>query len=104
MPGPIKKLLISQINDSRDFLNNTVIPQIKNGEYFDLKDKISEIKAPTLILWGKHDLVVKFNVAERFKRDIPISELQLIENAAHSPQLEVPTEVATSINKFIQKR
>lgn len=104
MPGPIKKMLISQINDSRDFLNNSIIPQIKNGQYFDLKDKINQITAPTLILWEKHDKVVKFNVAERFNRDIPISEIEIIENASHSPQLEVPSAVATSINTFIQKK
>lgn len=104
MPGPIKKMYISQINNSRDFLNNTVIPQIKKGEYFDLKDKINEIKTPTLILWGKHDEVVKFNVAERFNRDIPISKIEVIENASHSPQLEVPNVVATSINDFLKNK
>lgn len=103
MPGSIKKMYISQINNSRDFINNTIIPQIKNGDYFDLKNKINEIKAPTLILWGKHDKVVKFNVAERYDRDIPLSEIEVIENASHSPQLEVPNVVASSIEKFIQK-
>lgn len=97
-------MYISQINNSRDFLNNIIIPQIKNGDYFDLKDRISEIKAPTLILWGKHDKVVKFNVAERYNRDIPISEIEVIDNASHSPQLEVPNVVATSINSFIKKK
>ncbi|GAA3521614.1 hypothetical protein GCM10022393_40040 [Aquimarina addita] len=104
MPRPLKKMYISQINDSRDFLNNSIIPQIKKGKYFDLKDSINKIKAPTLILWGKHDKVVKFNVAERYNRDIPISEIEVIKNASHSPQLEVPNVVATSINKFIQKK
>lgn len=103
MPGPVKKELISQINESRDFLNNSIIPKIKNGAYFDLKDSIYKIKAPTLILWGKHDQVVKFNVAEHFRRGISISKIEVIENASHSPQLEVPNLVATSINKFIQK-
>jgi len=104
LPGPIKKMYISQINGSRDFLNNEIIPQIKNGKYFDLKDEISQIKAPTLILWGKHDAVVKFNVAERYNRDILLSEIEIIENASHSPQLEVPEVVAISINDFIQKK
>ncbi|WP_055447438.1 alpha/beta fold hydrolase [Lacinutrix mariniflava] len=104
LPGPIKKMYISQINESRDFLNNNIIPQIKNGQYFDLKNNINQIKAPTLILWGKHDAVVKFNVAERYKRDIPLSEIEIIENASHSPQLEVPEVVATSINSFIQNK
>ena len=104
LPGPIKKMYISQINDSRDFLNNTIIPQIKNGDYFDLKEQINQIKAPTLILWGKHDAVVKFNVAQRYNRDIPLSEIKIIENASHSPQLEVPEVVATDINLFIKKK
>jgi pimeloyl-ACP methyl ester carboxylesterase len=104
LPGPIKKMYISQINDSRYFLNNTIIPQIKNGVDFDLKNKINQIKSPTLILWGKHDKVVKFNVAERYNKDIPISEIEILENASHSPQLEIPNEVATSINNFIQKK
>ncbi|WP_117884827.1 alpha/beta fold hydrolase [Aureibaculum luteum] len=103
MPSPFKKMFITQINESRDYLNNTIIPQIKNGKYFDLKEQINQINSPTLILWGKHDKVVKFNVAERFKRDIPQSELEIIENASHSPQLEVPYEVAISIDEFIQK-
>ena len=103
MPSPIKEMLISQINDSRDFLNNTIIPQIKEGEYFDLQNRINEIKAPTLILWGKHDEVVRFNVAEKYNKDIPVSEIEVIEHASHSPQLEVPDIVALSINKFILK-
>jgi len=104
LPGVIKDMYISQINDSRDFLNNSIIKQIKNGKYFDLQNEISEIKAPTLILWGKHDKVVKFNVAERYDRDIPVSEIEIIEEASHSPQMELPEVVANSINQFIKKK
>lgn len=104
MPSPIKKMFITQINESRDYLNNSIIPQIKNGKDFDLKNKINQIKIPTLILWGKHDEVVKFNVAERYESDIPNATLEVIENASHSPQLEVPNEVATRINTFIQMK
>ena len=60
------------------------------------------IKAPTLVLQGKHDEVVRFNVAEYYKNHIPNATLVVIENAAHSPQLEVPEEVANDIKKFIK--
>lgn len=103
MPSPIKKMFIKQINESRDYLNNTIITQIKKGKYFDLKDQINQINVPTLILWGKHDKVVKFNVAERYKRDIPLAKLKILENASHSPQLEIPNEVALNINQFIKE-
>ncbi|WP_378172407.1 alpha/beta fold hydrolase [Aquimarina sp. SS2-1] len=103
LPSPIKKHLINQINASKDFVDNTLVTAIKNGKYFNLKNDISKITAPTLILWGKHDKVVKFNSAEYFYNNIPISKLQLIENAAHSPQMEVPDDVADAIHSFIQK-
>ncbi|MRT93641.1 alpha/beta fold hydrolase [Ancylomarina sp. 16SWW S1-10-2] len=103
LPSPIKKHMINQINESKDFVDNTLVTAIKNGKYFNLKQDISKITAPTLILWGKHDKVVNFNAAEYFNDNIPISELQLIENAAHSPQMEVPDIVADAIHSFIQK-
>ena len=103
LPGPIKKHLIKQINASKDFVDNTLVAAIKGGKYFNLKDDISKIKAPTLVLWGKHDKVVPFKSAEYFRDSISNSELILIENAAHSPQLEVPELVATEIDRFLKK-
>ncbi|EPR66770.1 alpha/beta fold hydrolase [Cyclobacterium qasimii] len=101
IPGPIANYMIEQINNSKDFVDGTLIPSIKSGKYFDLKNEVQTIKANTLVLWGKHDGVVKFNVAEYYRDSIPKSELKLIENASHSPQLEVPETVANEVLKFI---
>ncbi|RMB62876.1 alpha/beta hydrolase [Dokdonia sinensis] len=103
LPGPIKSLMIEQINNSKDFVDHTLVPAIKTGKYFNLKDEVSNITAPTLVLWGKHDQVVEMNVAEYYSDNIAVSELNLIENAAHSPQLEVPDIVADAIHDFISK-
>ncbi|MDB4292303.1 alpha/beta hydrolase [Maribacter sp.] len=102
IPGPVADLMVKQINDSRDFLNNNVTVKIKKGKDFNLKDRISQISAPTLVLWGKHDKVVQMNVAERYDRDIPLSKLQLLEEGGHSPQMEIPEEVANGISNFIK--
>lgn len=104
LPSPIANYLIEQINNSKDFVDETLIPAIKNGDYFNLKDNVQTIKAPTLVLWGKHDNVVKFNVAEYFTDNIPNAKLKLIENASHSPQLEVPDLVAKEVNEFIKNQ
>lgn len=101
LPGPIANYLIDQINNSKDFVDGTLIPAIKNGRYFNLKVEVYAIKAPTLVLWGKHDEVVSFNVAEYYTSTIPNATLELIENASHSPQLEVPERVANSIDVFL---
>ncbi len=86
LPSPIKRHMIKQINESKDFVDN-LVEAIKNGKYFNLKDDVSEIKCPTLILWGKHDEIVHFNAAEYFNANIPNSDLEIIENASHSPIL-----------------
>lgn len=104
LPGPIANYMIAQINNSKDFVDDTLIPAIKNGKYFNLKDDVKSIKAPTLVLWGKHDKVVIFNVAEYYRDNIPNAELELIENASHSPQLEVPELVAKKIDEFILQK
>jgi pimeloyl-ACP methyl ester carboxylesterase len=64
LPSPIKTHMIKQINESKDFVDNTLVTAIKNGKYFNLKDDVSKITARTLVLWGKHDKVVPFNAAE----------------------------------------
>ncbi len=59
LPAPIANYMITTVNGSLDFVDNTLVPAILNGADFDLKDKIQKITTPTLILWGKHDSVVK---------------------------------------------
>lgn len=102
LPGPIADYMIKTINNSKEFVDDTLIPAIKNGKYFNLKDDVQSIKVPTLVLQGKHDEVVSFNVAEYYRDHIPNASLVVIQNASHSPQLEVPEEVAIAIKNFIQ--
>jgi pimeloyl-ACP methyl ester carboxylesterase len=102
LPGPIANYMMETVNNSKYFVDDTLIPAITNGKYFNLKDDVQSIKAPTLVLQGKHDEVVRFNIAEYYKNHIRNATLVVIENAAHSPQLEVPEEVANDINQFIK--
>ena len=62
---------------------------------------MKDIFIPTLILWGRQDGIVGYNVAEKYARNIPNATLLTMENAAHCPQLEVPQEVAAAIDNFI---
>jgi pimeloyl-ACP methyl ester carboxylesterase len=102
MPAPIRKLLRKKINASKDFVDGTLVKDITNGAYFNLKDQVQMIQAPTLVLWGKHDQVVKLNSAKYYASEIPVAKLQILENAGHSPQLEIPEQVALDIINFIQ--
>ena len=101
LPAPIAGYLINQINGSMEFIDRTVIPAIIGETDYDLKDRVAGICTPTLILWGRPDAVVPFNVAEYYTAHIPGARLQVLENASHSPQLEVPGEVAAALLAFL---
>lgn len=101
LPFPFKKYMINEVNKTRNFIDNILLPSIKKGTYFDLKQYIPNITVPTLILRSEYDSVIPYEVAETFHENIANSELQIIKDSAHSPQLEVPETVAQIIHSFL---
>lgn len=67
----------------------------------DFQQRFGEIDCPTLIFWGEQDRILDPAAALRFAADIPNSELHLLANCGHAPQLEYPDEVAQSIEQWL---
>lgn len=61
---------------------------------------IREVKAPTLILWGRYDTWIPPRDAERFAADIEGARVVMME-AGHMPQEERPAETAARIEEFL---
>lgn len=61
----------------------------------------SNIKAPTLIIWGKNDNYLNFNIAYQFKEKIKKSSLLLLENCGHVAHEDCPDEVNKVIVDFL---
>ena len=72
----------------------------KSGGYSSFKNKLSQIKQPTLILWGDSDKILGTVDAERFNRAIPHSKLIWISDCGHVPHLEQPQITAQHILEF----
>lgn len=72
----------------------------KSGGYTSFGEKLSHIKQPTLILWGKCDRILGTGDAYKFKDAIANSQLTWIENCGHVPHLEQPQLTAQHILKF----
>ena len=65
---------------------------------------ISTIKAPTLIVWGMEDRLIRFENAEKFRRDIEGSESVIMEGVGHVPMEEHPVWVASILRDFISQK
>ena len=68
----------------------------------NLAEELHQIKLPTMLIWGKNDIVTPPFVAEEFKKLIPNSQLQFIDKCGHAPMMEVPHEFNSILENFLQ--
>jgi len=75
----------------------------KNAEKASkLKDQLSRIHLPTLLLWGERDLIFPPPVAAGLQQLISDAKLKMIEEAGHIPMWEKPEEVNQAILSFLR--
>ena len=67
----------------------------------DLMDSWPKIKVPTLIIWGKEDKITPKKDALKMKELIKNSEIILIEDASHAPNLSHPQKLAEIIKEKV---
>ena len=64
-------------------------------------DRLSEIKAPTLVVAGRYDFLFPPEHQAILADRLPNAQLELIERAGHNPQIEQTAEVIRLIKSFL---
>jgi pimeloyl-ACP methyl ester carboxylesterase len=67
------------------------------------QEKIKNIQIPTLIIWGKNDVIVDVKYADRFHQDIKNSKVQVYNNCGHVPMLEMTNSVYNDVQRFFNE-
>lgn len=70
------------------------------AEDWRLEPLLPGITAPTLLVWGEHDMVVPTSALDSFHALLPHSEKILLADVAHVPQVEAPDRVAADYIGF----
>jgi pimeloyl-ACP methyl ester carboxylesterase len=68
---------------------------------YDFRDRLSAIECPTLILWGREDVLVPVKDADEFDRLIPRSREVLMDDTGHVPMLERPAAFNECLIEFL---
>lgn len=89
----------SRLNNSSYMIERTLESAQRSEDVLD--GRLSALKMPTLIVWGKYDEIILVERAERFQRDIADSRVVLIDNAGHVPMLEQPQEFNRVVLDFL---
>ncbi len=56
---------------------------------------------PTLIVWGREDRIVPISAGEAYNRAIAASELLVIDNCGHHPEIEHTTQFVDRVRGFL---
>ena len=68
-----------------------------------LLQRLSQIKAPTLIVWGDHDRVIHVSCAELFRSNIKRAELLIVSACGHMPVSEKVKAWTKPYMAFLEK-
>jgi pimeloyl-ACP methyl ester carboxylesterase len=62
---------------------------------------VTAIKTPTLIQWGKQDILIDISLADHFTK-IKSSKFIVYDNCGHSPQEEIPVKSVIDVLNFLK--
>jgi triacylglycerol lipase len=97
----IDLMLLQRLTAGDGYTIKSLIDSIARREDM-LDNRLSAIKRPTLIVWGRDDRLTPLaQFGERFQKEITGSELLVIEGAGHVPQIEKAAEFNTALMKFL---
>lgn len=72
----------------------------KSARRDNMADDLGEIEQPTLLIWGKEDVVTPPSAGQGFTELMPNAELFWIESCGHAPMIEAPQEFAKAMHEF----
>jgi pimeloyl-ACP methyl ester carboxylesterase len=68
---------------------------------YDFRDRLPEVKVPTLIVWGEKDSIIPVRDANEFERLIPDSRKVVMEDTGHIPMAERPQAFNDVLVEFL---
>ncbi|GGJ38696.1 alpha/beta fold hydrolase [Streptomyces brasiliensis] len=76
-------------------------PAWGEGPPFDVRDELSAVTAPTLVLVGEDDFICGPRWARMIHEGIPGSRLVVLDRTGHLGHLEHPEEFAMAVVEFL---
>ena len=103
-PEVATKELVDEVFDTVNDRNKAirVVATSKSAVRQNLGDKLHQIAAPTLLIWGKQDQVTPAFVGEKFNELIENSKLEFVNECGHAPMMEKPDEFNAYLEGFLK--
>ncbi len=70
-------------------------------DFRGIGDRFSQLRQPTLLIWGRDDPVIPSRLADSVAALIPCHQMVLLDRTLHRPQIERPDTVVSLIQLFL---
>ncbi|MBI3230347.1 MAG: alpha/beta hydrolase [Burkholderiales bacterium] len=92
---------LTRVFIQRKAINQKIVQDIERD--LDQKSTLSQIQAPSLIIWGALDKVQHVADADFLQQQLANSSKLILENIGHVPMVEAPKQVAEACSAFLAK-
>lgn len=76
------------------------VAEMMTGREFEDK-RLKKVHTPTLIIWGRDDMLIPLAMGEQFHKEITGSEMLVIDGTGHIPMAGKPAEFNAAVKKFL---
>jgi pimeloyl-ACP methyl ester carboxylesterase len=76
------------------------VAEMITGQEFEDK-KLGKVHVPTLIIWGREDVLTPLAMAEKLHKGIAGSQLIVLDRTGHLPMVGKPAEFNQAVSKFL---
>lgn len=90
-----------EFGPARRSLRMYAAPTRGDGQPFDVRDELSAVAAPTLVLVGNDDFICGPHWARMIHQGIPEAQLTVLDETGHLAHLERPEEFRTVVTGFL---
>lgn len=104
-PEVASKELVDEVFDIVNDRNKAirVIATAKSAVRHNLADKLHQVKAPTLLVWGRQDQITPDFVGDKFHELIENSKLVFLDKCGHAPMMEHPESFNKHLESFLEE-
>ncbi|GAC1324248.1 MAG: alpha/beta fold hydrolase [Thermoleophilaceae bacterium] len=79
------------------------IPALEALSDYDFRDRLADISCPTLIVWGRDDMIVPVKDADEYERLIPGARKVLLDDTGHVSMIERPSTFNDELARFLDE-
>lgn len=103
VPRQFARLHFAQMAPHLTLLDRIFAQLVDAMQNAPLNSRLAEVRAPTQIIWGRHDQLIDVSCATTQHEGIAGSELVILEETGHVPMIEKPAEAARHHRAFLSR-